>query len=313
MTMELDRRYIDDGPTDVAVARAQAVAALDFAEETVREAQTSRKHAWVVTALLIVICAAQAAAIALMLPLKEIVPYTILVDRQSGYMETVRGVETGALKDDEAVVSSFLAQYVLQRETFDPADFNERYRRVALWSAEQARQDYIASYQPGPHSVMNGLRPGSTVSVRVKNIEVMSNNTARVRFDLTRRDPGLVAETTDWQTLVTFRFTGAPMRMQDRLVNPLGFQVTGYRRDAEFGPPQVAEAAQTAATPTASDAAPVEAAPLAAPVSATVVMPDPPPRATPQRASPQSPQSDVGAPRAAKAPGPPRTDVGPTP
>jgi type IV secretion system protein VirB8 len=291
-SMELDRPYADNSATDVAVVRAQAVAALDFAEETVREAQTSRRHAWVVTAFLILICAAQAAAIAIMLPLKDVVPYTILVDKQTGYMETVRGVDTGALKDDEAVVSSFLAQYLLQRETFDPADFDARYRRVALWSDGQARTDYIDSYRGGPQSVMAGMRPGSTVAARVKKIEVLSNTTARVRFDLTRRDPGLAPETTDWQALVTFRFTGAPMRMEDRLVNPLGFQVISYRRDAEF----VAEAANN--TP------PV----LTAPVTVQAVPTQP--------AQPLQPPQPLVTQGAAKAPGPPsvqRSDMGPAP
>lgn len=259
MGAELDRRYAVDTGTDIPIVREQAVAALDFAEETVREAQASRRHAWWVTALLIVVCGAQAAAIAIMLPLKEVVPYTILVDRQTGYMETVRGVQTGALKDDVAVVSSFLAQYVLQRETFDPADFADRYRRVALWSAEQARTDYVDSYKAGPGSALAGMRPGSTVTVRVKNIEVLSRTTARVRFDLTRRDPGVAPQATDWQSVVTFRFTGAPMRMEDRLVNPLGFQVTAYRRDEDYAP-QTAQPAPAAPQTAQSQTAPPQKA-----------------------------------------------------
>lgn len=307
-SMELDR-YVDSGATDVSVVRAQAVAALDFAEETVREAQTSRRHAWVVTAMLIVICAAQAAAIAIMLPLKDVVPYTILVDRQTGYMETVRAVNTGALKDDEAVVSSFLAQYVLQRETFDPADFEARYKRVALWSADQARTDYIDSYRGGPQSVLAGMRPGSTIAVRVKSIEVLSNTTARVRFDLTRSDPGMVPETRDYQTLATFRFTGAPMRMEDRLINPLGFQVTAYRRDAEFvtaanEPPPALPAAGTAL---ATD-------PAGGPQVQTLqAQPSQPPR--PARTTQALVQQQRGPtesmPVAPKSPGPPNRDQGP--
>jgi len=306
-SMELDRRYVDAHPTEVASVRAQAVAALDFAEETVREAQTSRKHAWWVTALLILICAAQAAAIAIMLPLKDVVPYTILVDKQTGYMETVRGVNPGALKDDEAVVSAFLAQYVLQRETFDPADFEDRYKRVALWSVDQARNDYLDSYKSGPQSILSSMRPGSTVAVRVKNIEVLSNNTARVRFDLTRSDPGMVPETRDWQTFVTFRFTGAPMRMEDRLINPLGFQVTAYRRDAEF----VTAAAEPQAG-VATDAAPVTTDPAAAtPVQTLQAQPSQPQRTTrPQVPQPQRPPTAT-MPVATKSPGPPNRDQGP--
>ena len=36
-----------------------------------------------------------------------------------------------------------------------------------------------------------------------------------------------------WTAVVAFRYTGAPMTMGDRFLNPLGFQVTSYRRDAE--------------------------------------------------------------------------------
>jgi type IV secretion system protein VirB8 len=301
--MELERRYIDENPVEAAAVRAQAVAALDFAEETVREAQTSRRHAWWVTALLILTCAAQAAAIAIMLPLKDVVPYTILVDKQTGYMETVRGIQVGALKDDEAVVASFLAQYVLQRETFDPADFEERYKRVALWSTDQARTDYIDSYKSGPQSVLAGMRPGSTVAVRVKNIDILSNNTARVRFDLTQRDPGYAPETAVYQTFVTFRFTGAPMRMEDRLVNPLGFQVTGYRRDAEF----VTAAAQAPAVMTlsAKRVSPTPATPALAGPQDTVQQAAPEPQSQPQ---------DVPMAVPPKSPGPPpKADQGPQP
>ncbi len=240
MSTDIDRRYAGLPPTDAYRGghAVETTAALDFAEETVREAQGSRRRAWIVTVILIVICGAQAAAIAIMLPLKEVVPYTILVDKQTGYMETVRGIETGALQDDQAVVSSFLAQYVLQRETFDPADFDERYRRVALWSADDARNAYVQSYRAGgPDSILSGMRPGTLITTTVKHIEILTANTARVRFDLTRRDPGADPATADWQALISFRFTGAPMRMEDRLINPLGFQVTGYRRDGEWAAP----------------------------------------------------------------------------
>jgi type IV secretion system protein VirB8 len=245
MTTDIDRRYpgLPDYERASPTPLQPIAEALDFAEETVREAQRGRRWAWTITTILILICAAQAGAIALMLPLKDVVPYTIVVDRQTGYMETVRGLELGPLKDDAAVVHSALAQYVLQRETFDPADFEERYKRVALWSTGAAQQDYIASYAPGaPGSVLSDVRPGTIIAARVKNIEVLDQQTARVRFDLTRRDPGAAPVTADWQSLISFRFTGSPLRMEDRLINPLGFQVTSYRRDAEYAAPAVAEA-----------------------------------------------------------------------
>ncbi|MBL8549037.1 MAG: type IV secretion system protein [Hyphomonadaceae bacterium] len=243
MSRDLERRFpaADDEARGLAQPNPMQNVALDFAEETVREAQRGRKWAWRAVFVLLLVCAAQAAAIALLLPLRDVSPYTILVDRQTGYMEIARGVETGGeLSQDQALVHAFLAQYVLQRETFDPADFQERYRRVAIWSADQARADYVALYQGEANSLLASVRPGTVIAVTVKNIELLSDSSARVRYELTRRDPGAEPQRADWQALIGFRFTGAPMRMADRLINPLGFQVTHYRRDPEWTPGEAA-------------------------------------------------------------------------
>jgi type IV secretion system protein VirB8 len=40
--------------------------------------------------------------------------------------------------------------------------------------------------------------------------------------------------------VIRYRYSGEPLRLEDRLVNPLGFQVLRYRRDAEALPPEPA-------------------------------------------------------------------------
>ena len=37
-----------------------------------------------------------------------------------------------------------------------------------------------------------------------------------------------------WVAIVSFRFVNLPETEQDRLINPLGFQVTAYRIDQEL-------------------------------------------------------------------------------
>ncbi len=224
-------------------------------EHNIEIERRGRRTAWIVAIVMIVVCAAQAAAIAIMLPLKEVVPYTVLVDRQTGYIETARGVKIGDLAEDQAIVESMLAQYVLSRETFDPADFVERYDRVALWSLGSARDQYVAQYQSGADNVLADIRPGTTVKVIVKKIEVLSKDTARVRFETQRRDTGADPVRFDWQSVVSFRFTGQPMKMEDRLMNPLGFQVTAYRRDSETSADQALTPVPDTAVPAAAPAA----------------------------------------------------------
>jgi type IV secretion system protein VirB8 len=219
-----------------AAAQRQAEYALSesWGGEVVEQAQKSRRTAWIVASVMIVVCAAQAAAIALMLPLKEAVPFTLLVDRNTGYIETVRGVKLGSLPEDEAVTVAFLAQYVLARETYDPTDLRDRYSRVALWSDETARNDYVKGYQlDNPEGVLKTLGPDTRVSVTVKDVDLNSQNTAAVRFETVRRSIDGATLRQDWRAVLSFRYSGAPMRMEDRLINPLGFQVLNYRRDAE--------------------------------------------------------------------------------
>jgi type IV secretion system protein VirB8 len=243
---------LDRGRTQIDRYRQQELD--DWVERALIQERRGRKAAWIIASLLIFVCCVQAAAIAIMLPLKEVVPYTVLVDKQTGYVETARGVQIGQLAEDQVIVESMLAQYVLARETFDPADFKDRYERVALWSLGPARDQYVGQYQAGStDSVLTSLRPGTTVKVSVKNIELLTDGTARVRFESERRDANAPPVVTDWQTIISFQFTGQPMKMEDRLLNPLGFQVTAYRRDSEM------IAASTRATP----AAPEGAAPAA--------------------------------------------------
>ena len=272
-----------------ALVLHRSMAAEPWMDEALYQARAGRRTAWIFAFLLLIIVGAQAAAIAIMLPLKQVVPYTVTVDRQTGYVETARGVQLGDLKEDEAVVQSMLAQYVLARETFDPADFADRYGRVALWSLGAARDEYVAQYQNG--QALNDIRPGATIRVTIKKIELLSKDTGRVRFYTTKQDPGAAPFMAAYEAIITFRFTGAPMKMEDRFLNPLGFQAVSYRRDAEdiaAAPRSPAEMATASpALAGANDALPRPADPSpAAPIPPASPAPASPSLASPALASP---------------------------
>ena len=65
-----------------------------------------------------------------------------------------------------------------------------------------------------------------------------------------------------WVAVIRYRYTGEPMRMEDRLINPLGFEVLRYRRDPEAPPPPGPAAAPAPAKPVV--VVPVQTAPPAA-------------------------------------------------
>ena len=222
--------------------RAQYQQAASWAADVHGSLRASRRLAWIVAGVASGIAALLAIAIVVMMPLKTVVPYTITVDRQSGYVEQVRGLQPGTMTQDAAVTQSFLVQYVIARETFDATDLRENYRKVMLWSAEEARSRYAREMQTSnPASPLNQYPASTILSTTIKSVSLLTPTTALVRFDTVRRDPGASSgQQQSWTAVMAFRYTGAPMNMGDRFVNPLGFQVTRYRRDADT--PVAAEA-----------------------------------------------------------------------
>jgi len=201
--------------------------------------------AWGVAGVAAAIALAEAIALIALTPLKTVVPYTLLVDRQTGYVQALKPLEREIIAPDKALARSFLAQYVIAREGFDIDSLKEDYRKVALWSSGEAHDRYIAGMQAtNPQSPLARLPRRALVEVEIRGISSLGPNTALVRFATMRTDPGgQRREAQSWQAVIAYRFSGAAMSAADRLVNPLGFEVTRYRRDAEMLPaPEVAAA-----------------------------------------------------------------------
>jgi type IV secretion system protein VirB8 len=240
--------------------------------------RASRRVAWIVAGCAAAIAVMEAVALVVLMPLKTVEPYTLLVDRNTGFVQALTPLDPQRISGDAALTQSFLVQYVIARESFDVDTIQAEYRKVALWSDEQARSDYVVGAQPSNPQSPLALYPRTTViETRVKSVSPMGPNTAMVRFETQRRDAGGQTQPPHaYVAIVRYRYSGAPMSVEDRFVNPLGFQVLRYRRDAEALPPE------PAAPPPAQAGPPVVKVP-AAPAPAR-------PAATPQQPATPEPQ-----------------------
>ena len=205
-------------------------------QEALRE---SRRTAWIVAAAALAVAVLEGLALLVLTPLKTVVPYTLLVDRNTGFVQALEPLDPARVSADTALTQSFLVQYVIARESFDIDTLQADYRKVALWSAEAARSAYIADTQVSSPQSPLALYPRSTVvETRVKSVSPVGRNVAMVRFDTVRRDAGgRIEPPRAWVAVIRYRYSGEPLKLEDRLVNPLGFQVLRYRRDAEALPP----------------------------------------------------------------------------
>lgn len=219
----------------------------------------SVRLAWIAAGVAAAIALVEAFALVALIPLKREVPYTLMVDRETGYVQALRPLEGETLTADAALTRSFLVQYVIARESFDADSLAEDYRKVGLWSAGEAREQYLSAMRANnPLSPVASLPRRATIDVEVRSVSSLSANTAMVRFSTVRTDPGARPQVAQhWAAVVTFQYSRAEMTAEDRLTNPLGFQVTRYRRDPETLPeamPQVSGETPRVLDPSANPA-----------------------------------------------------------
>jgi type IV secretion system protein VirB8 len=239
-------------------------------QDRLKALASSRRIAWWVAGAAAFIAVLEALALVFLAPLKTVIPYTLLVDRTTGYVQAIKPTEKTKIEPDAALTQSFLVQYVTARESFDVNTLGQAYRKVALFSADQARNSYLSMMQANSPQNPLALYPRNTViETRVKSVSPTGSDTAFVRFDTVRTDAnGTAQPPSSWVAVIKYRYSGEPMKLEDRFVNPLGFRVISYRKDPEALP---------ASAPQAATAAPGPTAPVATVTTTTVPAPAPTP------------------------------------
>ncbi|MCO6520579.1 MAG: type IV secretion system protein [Snodgrassella sp.] len=198
------------------------------------------KIAWRIAIGCLVITGMAIGAVAALTPLKTVQPYVIRVDNNTGATDIVTTLKQSEKTYGEVIDKYWLAQYIKYRESYDWQTIQTTYDATMLLSAQPVQQEFAKIYTDNnpnaPHKI---LKDRFKVIVNVKAISFVGQM-AQIRFDkqlipLT----GDLSKTTPPQQLiatVAFDYANQPMQEKDRLVNPLGFQITSYHVDPENTP-----------------------------------------------------------------------------
>jgi type IV secretion system protein VirB8 len=230
-----------------------------WANERTQSIYASRKVAWIVALIAAIIAVLEALAIVFLMPLKTVVPHTLLVDKQTGFVQALDPTKPQKIAPQKALTQAFLVQYVEAREGFDISTVQNQFKKVALWSAGQNKASYVNKMQAShPESPLASLPRNTVIDVTVRSVSQLENNSALVRFASIRRDAGGSEQPAqNWVAVIKYRYSNAPMAVEDRYVNPLGFEVIDYRKDAETPPVEAVPPPQSAAAPLTVSPVPV--------------------------------------------------------
>ena len=231
------------GQVDKAVAKAVSY------EITVADlARRSERRAWQVAGAAVLMSLALAGGYYYVLPLKEKVPFLVMADAYTGTATVARLSGTlgmARVGRNEAVNRSNVAQYVLARESYDAAvmglrDWNLVFTMSSSGVAATHRQRYAATNPNNPIAVYGKER---AIRVRILSLTPLgvgadgSFKGASVRIQRTLLDKRTGVQRLLDNQIVTLRFTyrgDLALSEHDRVLNPLGFQVTEYRVDTDY-------------------------------------------------------------------------------
>lgn len=215
--------------------KAYAELAKGWETDRITKAHASQRTAWFVASGALVLCVVLAVAIAALTPLHRIEPFVVRVDKSTGAVEAVSRLNATSATETEAVNKYMVGKYVRAREEYSRDLAPVNYKVVALMSSAPVGQAYLDWFKPeNPKSPLKLYGNTAAVTIRILNISFLAENIASVRYEKNVRGVDGVSKST-WLATVTFRYSNAPMTEDDRLVNPIGFEVTDYRNDPEVG------------------------------------------------------------------------------
>ncbi|MBE5164910.1 type IV secretion system protein [Vibrio parahaemolyticus] len=213
--------------------------ALDFEVSKSIMAAISEHRAWSITKGACGLTALSWIALALLMPLKTVEPYVVTVDKNSGQTQVVRVLsqETDTLTQQEAIDRYWLANYLRWREVYDWYTLQNDYNNTLAFSSPTVKTEYASIFE-GEKALdaVWGKRIKATVSI-LSIVNDAQNHIATIRFEKTIKnveDRG-TGQTSVWIATVGYRYVpDKEMTEQERLINPLAFEITSYRVDPEL-------------------------------------------------------------------------------
>lgn len=193
----------------------------------------ARNRAWALSFICLVLTFTSLLSLVTLMPLKTFVPYVIAVDQATGYTEVAKTLTESKITKEEIITEANLVKYVSLREQYNPYILKENYESVARLSTDNALEEYKhlwSAKNPQNPSLLLGKH--SAVAVKIRSVALLNEKTASVRF-LKERDDGNVTQVSYWNAIIQFKYNETPMKMIDRFINPLGFQVTHYKINPE--------------------------------------------------------------------------------
>jgi type IV secretion system protein VirB8 len=179
---------------------------------------------------------ASCAAIAVMMPLKEKIPVVIRVNTTTGETAIITNTDVSTFNTDknEAIDKSNLANYVINRESYDWNYQESMYSKTLLMTDKEIIKDYQQNFSDdNPNAIDKKYQNFTRVIIENPSVSFYENS-AMVRYTRKIITNNQIVSANQEMATIAYEYATADMQDADRIINPLGFQVKSYRIDKDL-------------------------------------------------------------------------------
>lgn len=153
---------------------------------------------------------------------KSLEPYVIEVEQKTGVPTIVEQMTTQHFTGDQMIRKYFINQFVRSASAYDPRTYKTDAEKVRLFSTPSIYTDFRNRVNA------KDLGANSSIEVRIKSVQFPDSNTAQIRLVRQVNREGSDPQMKDEVITMNFYFANLDLNLEERLINPLGFQVNKY-------------------------------------------------------------------------------------
>lgn len=220
----------EPGSQEVSVA-PKIVKQKNWYDEKYDKAITQRNILLILSIFFLILSSLAVISVAIIVSSKEYDPFVIQIDESTGVAKVVNPVLDKVIDANDSLARYFVREYVNARETYNPVDFDTRARQIIrLFSSGSIYRNYIGyiTNKANDPTLTYG-REGNTTYMVVKSWTKLADKKIMVRFSVNET----VGQKNIFNKLAVLDFDYVALELTDaeREINPVGFQVQGYRVD----------------------------------------------------------------------------------
>jgi type IV secretion system protein VirB8 len=220
---------------DKTQAESKTPPKLSWEEDVVLNERHSRILAWRVATAAGALLVVMTICLALLIPLKQAIPYVITVDKQTGEAQ-LASTAPKFLAESDLTHKYWIREYVVARERYIYKLLQHDYDTVRVLAGPALWKEYSTQFE-GPNALDKKVGDSVEAVPSILSIVLHADNTATVRYDLVKRDTKQSTQSSTSRRIATLKFTYQAktlVKEADLIANPLGFTIVAYHTDQEY-------------------------------------------------------------------------------